>query len=769
MNKDIKDSSLDIALENMKGFVKRGSEIGEPEFIPTGHFELDLAIGHGVPPGTTDIDSYKFDPKRPGGMPLGRLVELFGLEASGKSSLAYRVVGKAQKLGYGCLWIDTEHSFSKSLAEINGINTNDLYMSDLVDTDDPEKVYVAEDIMENICVACQGGFKVIVLDSVANLITKAEMENALGEGGVGMANLAQLMSKAVKKVCNYAAKHNACIIMINQLREKIGVMFGCFHGETLVSFADGSRIPIKTVVDKKLKGPVLSYNEATQKIESAEIVNWFNNGNLNKESGEKWLQFITSGPGTLNGRLGFVCTPNHILFRANGTEVSAEEVQVGDTLMSYYERQVLLDEVHRDVIFGSLLGDGTIRVRDTDSGAFSLANQEQPEYLQWKISHLPMLHMRSSGNDYRPRYDSEYSVEMKTLKDMFYKDGRGYRQIPDNIKLTPRMLAVWYMDDGWMHHDSINISIKRLSGEQIEKAKLLLSEYTTEFSNMVTYQPSNKILYLKTEVSDIFFSHIAPYVPKCMQHKLPPQYQNKYVEVEAQIAEVELRPYAATVIDVDEASPRKYRSTKKYDLQIANNSNYVVGGGSGIVVHNSPESTPGGRALKFNASLRLRMQKQSSKDGQVIVENDDGKQHTVAGRSYVQVVKNRFAPPIYESVNIPIYYKCYFPDIEEILFDAGRQTKVISVRKGVFSWDDVKIEGRKNFIAEIKSKNLTDKLVVEIKSAAKIEGILVPPEVTQYDLQEKPNSQEVTTDADTEVSGHRKAKNSKSGKAGSVE
>ena len=142
----------DVALENLKGFVRSASDIADDDFVSTGHFALDIAIAHGVHPDKFDTDKIiGFDPSNPGGLPLGKLVEIFGTEGSGKSSIAYRVIGFAQKLGLNCLWIDAENSFSKDLAKINGVDLEKLNLSDLQNTDDPDKLYFAEEIMENIC------------------------------------------------------------------------------------------------------------------------------------------------------------------------------------------------------------------------------------------------------------------------------------------------------------------------------------------------------------------------------------------------------------------------------------------------------------------------------------------------------------------------------------------------------------------------------------------------------------------------------------------
>ena len=220
---------MDIALENLDGFMKKGAREEVRQNIPTGHFELDFGLHYGFLPSSADFSTLKdYDPKVPLGLPCGRLIELYGEEGSGKSSLAYRTCGMAQKMGYNALWIDTEHSFEDSLAELNGLDIDDLYYSKAYNEDDPDKIFYAEDIMDKIVAACRNAeklnLKVIVLDSVANLVPK--------DVGISSANndtmalLARILSKTLGKVAQHAAIHDVLVIFINQIREKPGVMFG---------------------------------------------------------------------------------------------------------------------------------------------------------------------------------------------------------------------------------------------------------------------------------------------------------------------------------------------------------------------------------------------------------------------------------------------------------------------------------------------------------------------------------------------------------------
>ena len=565
-----KKEESDIVLENLKGFVKKGAAATSPGNIPTGHFELDFLIHHGELPGDIDLSQDKsYDPAKALGIPLGKLVMFYGEESGGKSSLAYRVVGYAQKMGFKTAWLDTEHSFADNLAELNGVNRDELYYSNMTNPDLPDKIYYAEDIFDAIIELIKSGIKLIVLDSVANLVPKERMEASAEHIMVG--KLARLMSENLGKIVAYADKYGATVIAINQLRVKIGQMYGCFQGETLVSFADGSRVPIKKVVEEKLIGPVLSYNTDTQRIESAEITNWYNNGDIGDE---EWLSFIVNGVGTKNGRLGFTCTPNHTLFLSDGTTIPAEDVVSGDKLMCYYESKVLRDEVHKDIILGSLLGDGTLMVR-SNTACFSLANQEQPEYLRHKMRLLSMFNFTEVRSCYlRARWDSDFSVELKDLYDKFYKPDGGYRMIPDGLILTPRMAAVWYMDDGHLKAEADrmtpvpSICIKRFRNDQvmIDRAISLIESLDNRLVGGVYYQDSGCLLAISARCADVFFNIVSPYMPKSMSYKVPDimrQFCTGDNESPGNIVSPVLLPYPASVLSITAGSKRKYRNQRK--------------------------------------------------------------------------------------------------------------------------------------------------------------------------------------------------------------
>jgi len=371
-------NSLDEAMKNLKGFAKKGAR-AEKDFIPTGHFELDFAIRYGMLPTNLDLNRVKgYDPSKPLGLPLGRLVEIFGPEGGGKSSMCYRVAGYAQRMinkstkeNNLVAWIDTEHSFSSNLAVINGCDEDKLLYSNLVNSMDPDKDYHAEDVIDNICKMCQLGVKVIILDSVANLVPKARGESSAEDKFVGL--LPRLLSENLGKMMAYAEKYGTLLIFINQLRKDIS---------------------------------------------------------------KRW-------------------------------------------------------------------GD--------------------------------------------------------------------------------------------------------------------------------------------------------------------------------------------------------------------------------------PDTSPGGYSLKHNASIRLKVSKQNSKSANIyITDPETGEERLIGRYANVQIKKNRLAKPFFETISIPIYYEPYFPDIEEVSFDVGRQLRVITILKGVFKWDGINIEGKQQFIEHVKSKEKTEELIEDIKNVATEKGVILPPQLAQY-------------------------------------
>ena len=198
-----KKKNLEQALQQIekqfgKGAIMRmNSEIQPIDVIPTGCLPLDMALGVG-------------------GVPRGRIIEIYGPESSGKTTLALSCIAEAQKLGGIAAFIDAEHALDPVYAQQLGINIEDLYLSQ------PDSGEQALDIVEKL--VRSGAIDIIVVDSVAALTPQAEIDGEMSDALVG--TQARLMSKAMRVITGIISKANCCVIFINQLREKVGVMYG---------------------------------------------------------------------------------------------------------------------------------------------------------------------------------------------------------------------------------------------------------------------------------------------------------------------------------------------------------------------------------------------------------------------------------------------------------------------------------------------------------------------------------------------------------------
>ena len=203
-DKDAKLKALKLTMDRMdkaygKGTVMKMGDapVIEVESIPTGSFTLDIALGVG-------------------GYPMGRVVEIYGPESSGKTTLTLHAIAECQRKGGIAAFIDAEHAFDRTYAESLGVNTDDLIVSQ------PDNGEQALEIADNL--VRSGAIDILIIDSVAALTPKAEIEGEMGDARVGLH--ARLMSQALRKLTGTISKTNCCVIFINQLREKIGVMFG---------------------------------------------------------------------------------------------------------------------------------------------------------------------------------------------------------------------------------------------------------------------------------------------------------------------------------------------------------------------------------------------------------------------------------------------------------------------------------------------------------------------------------------------------------------
>jgi recombination protein RecA len=228
-----KNKAIDIALTQIekqfgKGSIMRLGDRIDPtgvRAIPTGSLSFDVALGVG-------------------GFPKGRVVEIFGPESSGKTTISLHAIAQAQKLGGSAAFIDAEHAMDASYAKMLGVNTDDLLVSQ------PDNGEQALEIAEVL--VRSGAIDILVIDSVAALVPRAELEGEMGDSLPGLQ--ARLMSQALRKLTAIVSKSNTCLIFINQMREKIGVMFGnpeTTTGGRALKFYSSIRVDIRRIASIK--------------------------------------------------------------------------------------------------------------------------------------------------------------------------------------------------------------------------------------------------------------------------------------------------------------------------------------------------------------------------------------------------------------------------------------------------------------------------------------------------------------------------------------
>ena len=596
-----------------KGAVMRlGDDVRPPiEVIPTGSIALDVALGIG-------------------GLPRGRIVEIYGPESSGKTTVALHAVANAQKGGGIAAFIDAEHALDPDYAKKLGVDTDALLVSQ---PDTGEQALEIADMLIR-----SGAIDIIVIDSVAALVPRAEIEGEMGDSHVGLQ--ARLMSQALRKLTGALNTTGTTAIFINQLREKIGVMFGCMSYSTRVTLADGTTEKIGKIVNQKLPVEVRTYDPETNRIVARPVTNWFDNGVT-----ERFLQFTVAKSGG-NGKSQFAATENHLV-RTPGGWCEAGEIIAGDRVM--VNETARLSGHQWQVVLGGLMGDGHLapNTHGRSGVRYRMGHGEkQVAYLDWKAALLGNI---GQSRSVRPtgavHVDLTPLPELGELREVVYW-GDGKKHLTDDVikLLSPLALAIWYMDDGCFTLRSkglqertaggsgrIEIGVEAMSsGSRDRLVDYLRDTHGVEARWFLSGTAQKAVLQLTTAGSTRFQEIVAPYIHPSMDYKLLPRFRGQFT-VKPEFVDPTQVLVPARVLDVH-VKP-KTRSMHRFDIEVAGTHNYFV---DGVMVHNSPETTTGGKALKFYASVRLDVRRiETLKDGTDPVGN----------RTRVKVVKNKVSPP----------------------------------------------------------------------------------------------------------------------------
>jgi recombination protein RecA len=612
-----RDKALDMAVSQIERQFGKGAimKMGEAanrkvDVISTGALSLDLALGIG-------------------GVPRGRIVELYGPESGGKTSLALHIVAEAQRNGGIAAFIDAEHALDPVYAKAIGVDVDELLISQ---PDTGEQALEIADMLIR-----SGALDVLVIDSVAALVPRAEIEGEMGDTHVGLQ--ARLMSQALRKLAGTLSKSRTTAVFINQLREKIGVLFGCLAWDTRVTLADGSSEHIGKIVNHRMPVEVLSYDPEQDKIVPRRVVNWFDNGRT-----DEFLHIQVARPVGRGTLPSFSCTPNHKVRTPTGWK-EAQNLEVGDRVLRAVT-QVLSDQ-QWEVILGGLMGDAALSLSQTGLAARLRwgHGRQQESYGDWKASLFPNIKVCRSTNARKVFWDLPPLAELLELRSSTYMAGKKVLSWDYLKRLTPLSLAIWYMDDATFTLRSkglqertvggsgrVEICVEALEPTSRERLRAHLAD-TWGIQARLSQKGRRKMAFLTfpTKETVKLQALIAPYVHPSMDYKLLPRFRHQFaVEPVVATESYELMPVPILKI---ERTPPKHKRTHRFDIEVEGGHNYFA---EGVMVHNSPETTPGGRALKFYSSVRLDIRRiETIKDGA----------ESVGNRVRVKVAKNKMAPP----------------------------------------------------------------------------------------------------------------------------
>lgn len=508
-----------------------------------------------------------------GGFPKGRIVELYGPESSGKSTMALHILKSAQEAvgDRKVAYIDAENAFDPNYAEKLGIDLSRLFLNQ------PQTGEEALQITETLCETNK--ISVIVIDPVPCLIPKAQDDKEI-DGTAGMASTARMLAQYLPKIIKAASNSNTVIVFINQIRMKIGVRatpqrlfvppVGRFSYGAVFNLPNGSTTKMGKAVNAKFKGEILTYDFSKMGVTTHHVTSV-----ICEKNNDQWLYFkVKKHQGS--GLCKFLCTPNQAIYTPEGLAI-AQDLRPGDKVWKLSEGRSNDSNDFSDFMVGSLLGDGSMR----PNGILRwLHGTKQTDYVDWKQGFF---------DDAVPRIDKlgQHSFEVPVNRHMALKYGEFYRGtksevLPKEIHslLNPRAVAVWYMDDGCLSgsyerwgNGKATISVKSYSKKDVGVLKdVLLVRYGINSNNT-----SGKFIEVSGEDAERLFVLIAPFVHPSMVRKIPAKFQKPFIDFDKGKWQTcfELEP--AEIVSI-ERQPTDSRKEKMFSMSVDRTHNIFIDG-----------------------------------------------------------------------------------------------------------------------------------------------------------------------------------------------
>lgn len=693
-----------------EGTVMRASEaVGlNVQRFSTGCFRLDFALG--------------------GGLPQCRMIEIFGNESAGKTTIVLSSIAQFQKKyknGIAVL-IDFERTFDPNYAKNLGVNIDYLLVIS------PDHAEQGADALNDILQSNKLHVYVAV-DSLAAMTPTSTMEISAEKAEVGVQ--ARLINRMMAK-CNMRMKRNlsdpdyptTTVVFVNQERQKVGVMFGdptCFYYDSKVLLSDGTTESIGRIVNSNKEFTVMSHDPATGKLVPRKVTHKHNKGAAKPDE----FILVKAGRAGGNGRTQLIVTRNHWVFTPKGEMQAGSLVPGTDFLLVKGHRR--LNSLQTDLAVASgLLGDATLGVShgSQTSGNVRLRlaqSSSQIDYLKWKQRVMGSLALALADMQDKATHVFE-TAPFSDLTDLRRKVIRnGKRCVTPSLlsHINLRVFAIWFMDDGTFNYEENGYPRASLACAKYRDAEReVLADRLAELGlPRPSVQPCGRLTWNGDKAVEAL-TLVEAHFPKPMRYKLPLSVLGKeYVfPVEPEVNEPMLVPVPVLSIS---APKRKLPHPNKYDLTIEGTHSYFV---DGALVHNT---TPGGLGKNFFCSARIRLFSSGATKKKVNASVTVGgikKDVLLARITSFEIIKNKSGGMPFEDGEYTYFlkpHKGYRPwsfDNEGALFDMGRFHGLIKFGRAGFEYGDLSSKKEHLFIDQLRSdKAAARSLYAEILEALK--------------------------------------------------